>query len=108
MPLCRSVVDEMKRRRKPSPEAERKVSEQLAGVLYVVGTPIGNLEDITLRALKTLKEVDLVACEDTRRTRQLLQRYHLSTPTTSYHEHNELTRAAELILELEQGPGLPW
>ena len=93
----------MKPRRKPSPEAERKLSEQLAGVLYVVGTPIGNLEDITLRALKTLKEVDLVACEDTRRTQQLLRHYHLSTPTTSYHEHNELTKAAELILELEQG-----
>ena len=101
--LGRSVVDEMKRRRKPSPDPERNLSEQLAGVLYVVGTPIGNLGDITLRALKTLKEVDLVACEDTRRTRQLLQHYHLSTPTTSYHEHNELTRAAELILELEQG-----
>lgn len=74
-----------------------------AGTLYVVGTPIGNLEDITLRALRTLKTVDLVACEDTRHTQKLLQHYQIATPSTSYHEHNELTKAAELILRLEEG-----
>jgi len=73
------------------------------GKLFLVGTPIGNLEDITFRALKTLKEVDLIACEDTRRTQQLLNHYSIKTPTTSYHEHNELTRSAELMIELEEG-----
>ncbi|HEV2426310.1 MAG TPA: 16S rRNA (cytidine(1402)-2'-O)-methyltransferase [Terriglobia bacterium] len=73
------------------------------GHLYVVGTPIGNLEDITLRALRVLKEVDLVACEDTRRTRQLLDHYGITTPTISYHEHNELTRAPELMIRMEEG-----
>jgi len=73
------------------------------GCLYVVATPIGNLEDITLRALRLLKEVDVIACEDTRRTRQLLEHYNITTPTISYHEHNELTRAPELIVRLEDG-----
>lgn len=73
------------------------------GHLYVVGTPIGNLEDITLRALRVLKEVDLVACEDTRRTRQLLDHYGITTPTVSYHDHNELTRAPELMIRMEEG-----
>ena len=74
-----------------------------AGTLYLVGTPIGNLEDITLRALRVLKDVDLIACEDTRHTAQLLSHYAISKPTVSYHEHNELTRAAELIVHLERG-----
>jgi 16S rRNA (cytidine1402-2'-O)-methyltransferase len=69
----------------------------------VVGTPIGNLEDITLRALRVLKEVDLVACEDTRRTGQLLDHYGITTPAISYHEHNELTRAPELLIRMEEG-----
>ena len=71
--------------------------------IYVVATPIGNLEDITLRALRVLKEVDLIACEDTRQTRKLLDRYGITTKTISYHEHNEMTRAAELVLQAEQG-----
>src|SRR6202050_5645348 len=71
--------------------------------LYLVGTPIGNLEDITLRALRVLKQADVIACEDTRQTQKLLNHYGLSTRTTSYHEHNELTRAPELVLDLEQG-----
>jgi 16S rRNA (cytidine1402-2'-O)-methyltransferase len=71
--------------------------------LYVVATPIGNLEDITLRALRVLKEVDMIACEDTRQTRKLLEHYGIRTRTISYHVHNEMTRAAELIVNLEQG-----
>ena len=71
--------------------------------LYVVGTPIGNLEDIALRGLRVLKEADLIACEDTRQTRKLLDRYGISTPTISYHEHNEAARAAELIVRLQSG-----
>jgi 16S rRNA (cytidine1402-2'-O)-methyltransferase len=74
-----------------------------AGMLFLVGTPIGNLEDITFRALRTLKEADLIACEDTRRTQRLLNHYSIKTPTISYHEHNELTRAPELVLQLEEG-----
>jgi 16S rRNA (cytidine1402-2'-O)-methyltransferase len=75
----------------------------LAPGLYLVATPIGNLEDITLRAVRVLKEADVIACEDTRQTQKLLNHYDIHTRTTSYHEHNELTRAAELVLELEQG-----
>lgn len=73
------------------------------GCLYVVATPIGNLEDITLRALRVLKEVDVIACEDTRETPKLLNHYDISKRMVSYHEHNELTRAPELVMELEQG-----
>ncbi len=71
--------------------------------LYVVATPIGNLEDITLRAVRVLRQVDLIACEDTRQTQKLLHHYGIQTRTVSYHEHNELTRAAELIVDLEEG-----
>jgi len=73
------------------------------GKLFVVGTPIGNLEDITLRAIRVLKEADLIACEDTRRTQQLLNHYQIHTPTLSYHEHNEMTRAPELVIKLAEG-----
>ncbi len=72
------------------------------GTLYVVGTPIGNLEDVSLRALRVLSEVDLIAAEDTRRTRKLLTRYEINTPLTSYHEHNKLTKLDELLSTLEQ------
>ena len=71
--------------------------------LYLVATPIGNLEDITLRALRLLKEVDVIACEDTRQTQKLLNHYAIQTHTTSYHEHNELTRSAELVKQMQEG-----
>jgi 16S rRNA (cytidine1402-2'-O)-methyltransferase len=71
--------------------------------LYLVGTPIGNLEDITLRALRVLKEVDVIACEDTRQTQKLLNHYAIGTRTTSYHEHNEMTKSAELVKEMQEG-----
>jgi len=71
--------------------------------LYLVGTPIGNLEDITLRALRVLKEVDMIACEDTRQTQKLLNHYAIATRTTSYHEHNERTRSVELVNDMQEG-----
>ncbi len=75
----------------------------MTGTLYVVATPIGNLEDITLRALRILKEVDLIAAEDTRHTRTLLSHYGIKTPLTSYHEHNERGKAASLVERLVRG-----
>src|SRR5208282_5825840 len=76
------------------------------GRLFVVGTPIGNLEDITLRAIRVLKEVDLIACEDTRQTQKLLNHYGIHKRQVSYHEHNEHERAAELVAELEKGASI--
>src|ERR1700734_1096716 len=87
---------------KPS-ETDADSRHALVPGLYLVATPIGNLEDITLRALRVLKQVDLIACEDTRQTQKLLNHYGISTRTTSYHEHNEMTKAAELVVDLEGG-----
>jgi 16S rRNA (cytidine1402-2'-O)-methyltransferase len=78
----------------------------MAGTLYLVATPIGNLEDITLRALKTLKQVSLIACEDTRQTQKLLNHFQISCPTISYHEHNERERTKDLIKRLESGQSI--
>jgi 16S rRNA (cytidine1402-2'-O)-methyltransferase len=75
----------------------------MPGTLYIVPTPIGNLSDITQRALETLKDVDLIAAEDTRHTQKLLQHYGISTKTISYHEHNEQQRSAELLDRLKEG-----
>jgi 16S rRNA (cytidine1402-2'-O)-methyltransferase len=75
----------------------------LAPGLYLVATPIGNLGDITLRALDVLKRVDRIACEDTRQTQKLLNHFQIETPTVSCHQHNERTRAAELIRRLKAG-----
>jgi 16S rRNA (cytidine1402-2'-O)-methyltransferase len=78
----------------------------MSGILYVVATPIGNLEDVTLRALRVLREVSLIAAEDTRRTSRLLQHYSISTPTTSLHEHNEYARTPYLIDRLREGESI--
>ena len=83
-----------------NPAAEQQSS---TGCLYLVGTPIGNLEDITLRALRILREADQIACEDTRHTQKLLAHYDIHKPLVSYHEHNEVKRAAELAAAMEQG-----
>ena len=76
---------------------------QRRGRLYLVATPIGNLEDITVRALRLLGEADLIACEDTRHTLKLLNHYGIHKPTLSYHQHNEASRAPELLKRLQQG-----
>ena len=75
----------------------------MPGILYIVPTPIGNLEDITLRALRVLKEVDLIAAEDTRHTQHLLTHYGIHTPLTSYHEHNERKKAPALVERIKNG-----
>jgi 16S rRNA (cytidine1402-2'-O)-methyltransferase len=78
----------------------------MPGTLFIVATPIGNLEDITPRALRVLREVDLIACEDTRHTRRLLNHFGIKTKTISYHEHNERERAEELCKLLEAGSNI--
>ena len=78
----------------------------MAGILYVVATPIGNLEDVTLRALRILREVSLIAAEDTRRTARLLQHYSISPRTTSLHEHNEREKTPQLIERLRAGDSI--
>lgn len=74
--------------------------------LYIIATPIGNLEDVSLRALRTLKEVDLILCEDTRVTQRLLSRYQIGTKTLSYHQHSKLTRLDQIVGLLKQGKNL--
>src|SRR5256885_14806090 len=88
---------------KLSPSKPPGAANSAGGCLYLVGTPIGNLEDITLRALRILKEAAQIACEDTRHTQKLLTHYNIHRPLVSYHQHNELTRAPELVLAMEQG-----
>jgi 16S rRNA (cytidine1402-2'-O)-methyltransferase len=78
-------------------------SDISSGILYLVATPIGNLEDITLRALRVLKEVDLIAAEDTRRTKKLLNHYQIATPVTSYFEHSSVRKTHSLIAQLKGG-----
>jgi 16S rRNA (cytidine1402-2'-O)-methyltransferase len=78
----------------------------MPGVLYLVATPIGNLEDITYRAVRVLSEADLIACEDTRQTRKLLDHYGITKPTVSYHEHNEAERAEDLAARLRGGASI--
>src|SRR5688500_7246671 len=78
----------------------------MPGTLFVVATPIGNLEDVTMRALRVLREVDLIAAEDTRRTARLLQHYSIATPTTSLHEHNERAKSPRLVARLQGGASI--
>lgn len=78
----------------------------MPGTLYLVATPIGNLADITHRALQVLRDVDVIACEDTRHTQKLLNHYGITTRTVSYHEHNEHQRAAQLVDQLKQGTNI--
>ena len=78
-------------------------TQYMAGLLYLVATPIGNLEDITYRAVRVLGEADLIACEDTRQSRKLLDHYQIHKPTVSYHDHNEAERTAELLARLASG-----
>jgi 16S rRNA (cytidine1402-2'-O)-methyltransferase len=89
-----------------SAEDERGDDRPLAPGLYLVATPIGNLEDITLRALRILRNVDRIACEDTRQTQKLLNHFNIQTPTVSYHMHNEGSRTEELTVELKQGAAI--
>lgn len=81
-------------------------NNQANGVLYIVSTPIGNLEDITLRAIRILKEVDLIAAEDTRRTRKLLSHYDIHTPLTSYFDGNQESKSEKLIARLKTGKSI--
>jgi 16S rRNA (cytidine1402-2'-O)-methyltransferase len=76
------------------------------GILYIVATPIGNLEDITLRALRILKEVDLILCEDTRVTKKLLDHYEIKSPTMSYHQHSGVIKSDKVLSQLSQGKSL--
>lgn len=78
----------------------------MPGALYIVATPIGNLEDITLRAIRILKEADLIACEDTRHTKKLLLHYGIETQTTSYFEHNKLTKGDWILGQLQDGKNI--
>jgi 16S rRNA (cytidine1402-2'-O)-methyltransferase len=75
----------------------------MPGTLYIVATPIGNLEDITLRAIRTLKDVDIIAAEDTRHTQTLLRHFTIDTPLTSYHDHNERAKTGQVVARLERG-----
>jgi len=98
-------VDEVLEPEEQEPEEQdsRKAGQPLAPGLYLVATPIGNLEDITLRGLRVLRSVDRIACEDTRQTQKLLNHFGIKTPTVSYHMHNEGSRSEELTAELKSG-----
>ena len=85
---------------------KNQISQENSGKLYIVGTPIGNLEDITYRAVRTLKEVNLVASEDTRRSKILFNHYNINTPLVSYYEYNKYKRAPQLIKNLLEGKNL--
>lgn len=104
--IRRCMLDSSKVRVMHEEEKSLSTNGARRGCLYLVATPIGNLEDITLRALRILREVDQIACEDTRHTLKLLNHYDIHKPLVSYHEHNEITRAAELVHGLEQGASI--
>ena len=85
---------------------ERKSEQKKQGMLYLCATPIGNLEDITYRVLRTLKEVDLIAAEDTRNSIKLLNHFEIKTPMTSYHEYNKIEKAYQLVEKMRQGQNI--
>lgn len=85
---------------------QKSFDDEKAGVLYVVPTPIGNLEDITYRALKILESVSLIAAEDTRNTKKLLNHFELTTPLISYHEHNKVAREEQLLEKIKRGESI--
>jgi 16S rRNA (cytidine1402-2'-O)-methyltransferase len=87
-------------------EGSAQIASPPSGTLFVVATPIGHMEDITLRAIRTLKEVDVIAAEDTRQTRKLLTRHQVSTPMVSYHDHNKEKRTPQLIGKLKAGTSI--
>ncbi|HEX7960972.1 MAG TPA: 16S rRNA (cytidine(1402)-2'-O)-methyltransferase [Terriglobales bacterium] len=99
----RTVKDESHLRNKLQELFAAASEKELSPGLYIVATPIGNLEDITLRALRVLEQADLIACEDTRQTQKLLNHFGIHKQTVSYHEHNEVARTQELLAELKQG-----
>lgn len=106
MPMSRRVLEPetLKKACMPQqPPLEERVDSTAKGVLYVVATPIGNMADITLRAIEILRKVDLVAAEDTRHTRRLLSHHDIRKPMVSYHEHNEAERSAQLVARLNAG-----
>ncbi|ANB60138.1 16S rRNA (cytidine(1402)-2'-O)-methyltransferase [Anoxybacteroides amylolyticum] len=85
---------------------QKSFAKESVGTLYIVPTPIGNLEDITLRALRVLKEVDWIAAEDTRQTKKLLNHFEIKTPVISYHEHNKYASGAKIIEWLQEGKNI--
>src|SRR5690625_4243486 len=87
-------------------QIQNNASHSECGHVYVVPTPIGNLEDITFRALKTLEEVSVIAAEDTRHTKKLLNHFDIHTSLLSYHEHNKMSREEQLISRLEKGESI--
>jgi 16S rRNA (cytidine1402-2'-O)-methyltransferase len=97
------VDDKFDESLEPEEQDARRSGQPVSPGLYLVATPIGNLEDITLRALRVLRSVDRIACEDTRQTQKLLNHFGIKTPTVSYHMHNEGARSDELLAELRQG-----
>src|ERR1700683_2288078 len=96
-------TDQERQHAEDQDQEHQDVLRPLAPGLYLVATPIGNLEDITLRALRVLRSADRIACEDTRQTQKLLNHFQIRTPTVSYHRHNETGRGAELTAELKSG-----
>src|SRR6202140_5241602 len=102
----RSVTEIMKRTSKTRENPAPAAPDAPIGCLYLVATPIGNLEDITLRALRILKEVDIIAAEDTRQTIKLLNRFEIKKPLMSYYEHNKIEKGNYIVKLLKKGSNI--